>query len=131
APSAEGVGGERGGVGSEEWAPLGVAALVGGEGGQHPVVERVGGRELDAPVDREREQDRASRALADGDQIGQLARGEHVQQRRGGDERGIGQVGPIQRHDVRAPCLDGDRGAVGGRTRRLGGGDLQQVGVTV
>ena len=35
------------------------------------------------------------------------------------------------RGDVRQPRLDDDRGPVGGRAGRVGGGDLQQVGVAV
>ena len=45
--------------------------------------------------------------------------------------RCAGEIARLQPGDVGLPRLDGDRGAVGGRARQVGGGHLQQIGVPV
>ena len=51
--------------------------------------------------------------------------GQHVEQRRGGDQGRAGEVARVQPGDVVLSRLDGDRGAVGGRAGEVGGGDAR------
>ena len=92
AEPAELLDGERDGVRAEQAAALGRAALVGIERGGHAAVQRVRRGQLDATDDGQGQQHRASRAGTDGDQPGQLVLGQHVQQRRGGDQGRAGEI---------------------------------------
>lgn len=108
----ERLGGGGDGVGAEQPAAGGLPALVGVEGGGDLGVQRVGRGEFHLPRHGEGQQRRAARPGARGGQRVDLAEGEQVEQGRGGDQRGPGEVGGAQPGEVALPGLGRDAVAV-------------------
>ena len=121
--AGECLGGERDGVRAEQAALLRRAALMGVEGRGDAAVQWLRRGQLDAADDGQRHQYRTPRPGTDAHEPGQVLLGQHVQQRRRRDQGSTGEIARRQPRDVGLPGLDGDRGPVGGRTRRIGGGD--------
>ncbi len=105
--------------------------LVGVERVLDESIERLRRRELDLTGDAERDEDGAARGGSRCHESIELLGGQHVQQRRGGDQGCARQRLGLQPGDVELTGLEGDRRPVAGPVRRVGRNQREQLGVPV
>jgi hypothetical protein len=127
----EGSCGECRRVWSKEISASCRSPLMGVEGRGDSPVQGVSGRDRHPADDRQADEDRAAQRSACHDEVGELARGHHVEQSRGGDEIGGGKIFGTQTHDVRRSRFEGDGSAVCRRPGGSGGGHSEEVPIKI